>query len=408
MKFLTKGLLILTLIFFSANSYAKEIYTCPMHPQYVSDREGSCPICGMDLVAVENNTEEATDEHAMHEHHQMKSEKSKHETHRTVKINHDTMQKIGVVTEEVKRIEFGRTIRGVGIISNDERRQYEVSSRVAGWIEKLYISTVGDEVKKGDILYTLYSPELISAQKDYINSLNRGVQSSVNSTKKRLVLIGVQNKTIDKLTKSKKVFDNVPFYAEKEGIISMLHMNEGTYIKSGMKLAEIQDYSTVWVNTETAEYDLKYLKVGDMVHIIVPSLSNKMIMSKIDYIHPILDKKTKTAKIRVVLKNPNNALKVDSFVDVEFMGTSEKVIAIPSKAILRSSTGEYVIVHRNSEIFEHRPVKTGIESKGMIEITKGLEEGEMVVTSSQFLIDSESSLQMVIKNNSGGGAHAGH
>ncbi len=215
-------------------------YTCPMHPHYIADEMGSCPICGMDLVPMEGG--DAQEDHSAYEG----DERTK------VTIAPETIQNIGVRTENATMARFGTDVRSYGLVSENIRLQQDISSRVAGWVENLKITAVGDEVKKGDLLFTLYSPELVSAQQDYIAALATGATGRINSSAKRLESLGVQKITLEQLKENRKKFQNVPFYATTDGIVSKLNVRAGTYVKSGMQIAEIQDYSSVWINISVA------------------------------------------------------------------------------------------------------------------------------------------------------------
>lgn len=357
-------------------------YTCPMHPHYIADDAGTCPICGMDLVPMEGG-DSAQEDHSAHEG----------DSRTSITIAPETIQNIGVRTEKAQMARFGTDVRSYGLVSENIRLQQDISSRVAGWVEELKITAVGDEVKKGDLLFTLYSPELVSAQQDYIAALATGATGRINSAAKRLESLGVQNVALEKLKKNRKKFQNMPFYAATDGIISKLMVNQGTYVKSGMQIAEIQDYSNVWINISVAEKDLRFLSKDSKATVTFPNLGDIERTGRIDYIYPTIDPASRTGQVRLVLDNKDGVLKPGAYADVDFETDVEKRLSVPSDAILKSSEGDFIIIAEGNGRYQPRKVEAGIHNKGRTEIVFGVKEGEEIVVSSQFLLDSESALR---------------
>lgn len=413
-------------------------YTCPMHPHYISDDEdGTCPICGMDLKPIKKDSDSGEKEilyWVAPMNSDFKSDKpgkspmgmdlvpvyadgsdDNGEGRSTIKISPETIQNIGVRTEKAKSTTFGASIRSYGLVAENVRLLHDVSSRVAGWIEDLEVTAVGDEVKKGQLLFTLYSPELVSAQQDYLSALATGVKGRINSTKKRLASLGVQDKFLDQLKKKRKSSQNIPHYSESDGVVSELNVSGGTYVKPGMSIAKIQDYSSVWINVSVAEKDLSFLLKDMLAEISFPNISKDTRSAMIDYIYPTVDKASRTGQVRLVLKNTDGSLRPGAYADVTFEAMPEERLAVPSEAILHSSEGDYVVVALGKGRFQPRKVVTGIHNKGKTEIVSGLAESDNVVVSSQFLIDSESSFREAFRKMDSpkestpvGGPHAGH
>lgn len=356
-------------------------YTCPMHPHYIAEEAGSCPICGMDLVPMSTEGEEQAGEILQGD------EKA------GVTISPETIQNIGVRTQVAEAARFGTDVRSYGVVTENVREQDDLSSRVGGWIEELKVTAVGDEVKKGDLLFTLYSPDLVSAQQDYIAAIAAGSKGRISSSAKRLKSLGVQDKALEEIKKKRRKLQNVPFYATVDGIVSKLNVKRGTFVKSGMQIAEIQSYSTVWINVSVAEKDLGFLSKGMKADVTLPNLSSDTRTARVDYIYPTIDKASRTGQVRLVLDNPYGTLRPGAYADVSFDTVSVKRLAIPSEAILRSSEGNYVVIATGNGRFQSRPVKTGVHNRGRVQILSGLNEGDEVVVSSQFMIDSESSLR---------------
>ncbi len=415
--------LILTLLImvFALPALAAEQYTCPMHPHYISDHEGTCPICGMDLVPVAGAEENATDAPMqsgekkilywvapMDSSYRMDKpgkspmgmdlvpvyEESNNggDAPGIVKISPETIQTMGVRTAKAEKAPFGTEVRAVGIVEADKRTQQELTSRTEGWIEGLKIEAMGDTVAKSDVLYRLYSPELISAQKDYISALTTGIKGRINATRKRLEFMGVQPGTIAAITSGRKATEKLPFYAEAAGTVSKIMVREGSYIKPGEMIAQIEDYSNVWVEASVAEKDMAFISAEAEAKVRFPNLNNKMIQAKVDYIYPTIDVATRIGKIRLLVANEGD-IRPGLYADVMFETKSEQRLSIPTEAILHDADGEHVIVALGDGRFAPRDIETGIAGGGRTEVLSGLEEGANIVVSSQFLIDSESSLR---------------
>lgn len=384
MRIIKLFLVILTLTISPAWAQAQK-YTCPMHPHYIATEMGTCPICGMDLVPMESDDGEAMEEdHSGH---------ANDNARKAITITPETIQNIGVRTENATIASFGTDVRSYGLVTENVRLTHAISGRVAGWVEDLKITAVGDEVKKGDLLFTLYSPDLISAQQDYIAAIATGVKGRINSSAKRLQSLGASKKAITEIRSSRKKLERLPFYAETDGIVSHLMVNQGSYVKPGMQIATIQDYSSVWIDVSVAEKDLQFLAKDSKATVTFPNLGNVERTARIDYIHPTIDESSRTGQVRLVLDNADGVLKPGAYADVNFETNIDKRLSIPSEAILKSSEGDFVVIALGGGKFQPQAVQTGIHNKGRTEIIRGLEDGEKVVVSSQFMIDSESSLR---------------
>lgn len=405
-------------------SYAEQ-YTCPMHPHYIAAEPGSCPICGMDLVEMETETEPATPATgaaeaytcSMHPHYianepgacpicgmdLVPMETGSHEpgnksstnanSRKAITIPPETIQNIGVRTEPAELAYFGKEIRSFGLVTENLRMTHAITGRVAGWVEELSITAVGDEVKQGDLMFTLYSPDLNSAQQDYLASLSTNNKGRIRSSAQRLTSMGVGERVLTALRKKRKRMERVPFYADAHGIVSDLNISEGSYIKPGSAIATIQSYNSVWVNVSVAEKDLQFIQKGTKTTVTFPNLGDTELISHADYIYPTIEQSSRTGKVRLVLDNKEGKLKPGAYADIIFSTQIEKRLSIPSEAILRSAEGNYVVVAQGEGRFQPQRIKTGFRSGGRTEVVQGLGEGEQVLVSSQFLIDSESSLR---------------
>jgi len=433
MKKIIPALFLLIAVFSMPVLAEGQKYTCPMHPHYIAERPGSCPICGMDLVALDAEEESVAEEAAndnvsdsapgekkilywqapMNPNYRSDkpgkspmgmdlvpvygdgSENTKKDvTARTaVTIAPETIQNTGVRTEKAQMASFGTAVRSYGDVTENVRLQTDISGRVSGWIQDLKFKAEGDEVKKGELLFTLDSPELISAQQDYISSLQTGVTGRINAAERRLRSLGVQKSVISTIRKNRKAEIYMPFYAEGDGVISMISIREGTYVKPGMMVMQIQDYSSVWAEVSIAEQDIPYIDGTTRVSVSFPNLGVQEKQARIDYIYPTIDRTTRTGRVRLVLDNPDNILKPGAYADVEFETGVERRLSIPSDAILKSKDGDFVVVALNKGRFQPRRILAGLRYRGRTEVLKSLAENDNVVVSGQFLIDSESSLR---------------
>jgi Cu(I)/Ag(I) efflux system membrane fusion protein len=374
--------LLLFLVGLNTNSWADEQtqYTCPMHPHYIASEMGSCPICGMDLVALETEGGVSPSE-------AMAGERA------VVTIAPETIQNMGVRYGKAELTAFGRRVRAYGVVAESERLRSQVSSRVAGWVEQLAVTAVGDPVKRGDLLYQLFSPDLVAAQRDYISALERNNQQRIGSAAVRLEALGVSKGLLKKLRSQGKVVDRVPFYAATDGIVSELAIREGAYVRPGDTLAVIQDYSRVWINAAVAEKDLAEVSMDTPVQVILPNLPGQVIESRIDYIHPTVDPSSRTGRVRLALSNPDGSLRPGAYADVLFEIDLAQRLAVVDNALLIGEAGPYLVVALGEGRFQPRAVRTGRSSGGYTEILEGIDGDDRIVLSGQFLIDSESALR---------------
>ena len=318
----------------------------------------------------------------------------------------ETIQTLGVKIANVEEVDFGRTIRTFGAVADNARLLTEITSRVDGWIDELVITAVGDEARKGDLLFRLRSPDLIAAKRDYVTALRSGSPSWAASSATRLKSLGVQDETIAEIKAGRTLDELTPFYAERDGIVSMLNVRKGAFIKSGYLIATIADYGEVWVIASIAEQDLPVIAAGARAAVRFPNAASSDQIATVDYVYPTVDPKTRTGKARIVLDNPDLALRPGAYADVSFQFGSQSRLAVPSEAILRDLSGAHVILAMGEGRFMPMPVKTGLVASGFTEIVEGLNAGDAIVVSGQFLIDSESNLKESLRKLTAG--HAGH
>ncbi len=357
----------------------------PMYPQHKFDKPGKSPFMNMDLVPV--YADAATEEGG-------------------VAVSPRVRQSLGMRTAIAQTSEFKQEVSAVGYVQADERRIARADVRVAGWVEKLHVRAVNDPVRAGQVLAEIYSPDLYAAQEEYLFARRMAKESAENeplarAARRRLELLGMPGVSIERLEKSGTSSRRVPVLAPISGILSELGVREGAMIQAGMPAFTLTDLSSVWVTVEVPEAQAAVLREGQRAEVRVQTLPGKALEGKIDYVYPELNQQTRTAKARVTLANPGQALKPGMFANVLLASPSRKAVTVPSESVIRTGTRSVVIV-QEGERFRVATVKAGAESDGQTEIASGLKEGERVVASGQFLIDSEASLRGALARLEGG------
>ena len=326
----------------------------------------------------------------------------------TVEIDPVVVQNIGVRTMVAKRASLSRTIRAVGRVDFDEERMARLHPKVEGWIEEIRVNKTGEAVKEGDVLLSIYSPQLVSTQQEYLLALNnvvavekssfddirRGAQELVKSSRKRLRLLDVPEHQIRELEESREIKKSLHIHTPVSGTVIRIGSRQGQYVTPKTELYMVVDLSQVWVYADVYEYELPWVKVGDEVAMTLASVPGRTFKGSLAYIYPYAESKTRTTKVRLVFDNPELLLRPDMFSEVVIQsGTLQDAIVIPSEAVIRSGTRNQVFVVRGPGKFEPRVVKLGFESKGQVAVLEGVSVGDEVVTSAQFLVDSESKLR---------------
>ncbi len=325
----------------------------------------------------------------------------------TVKIDPVTIQKIGVRTAKVEMRPLYKEITTYAIVAPDEDRLYRVNVQFSGWAEKMVVKKTGQRVKKGEILLYVYSPQVLTAEDELLLSL-KNLDSVKNGPKelledakrlyeasrKRLLLLGVPKWFVSDIERTRKKRRLVPVTSPSSGFITKVNIRPNGFLSPKSNLYELADLTTVWIYAYFFEDELPWIKEGEMVDISIKGLKDKRIVGKIDYIYPRVDKRTRTIKTRIVIKNSDFSIRPGMYAQVILKaGSGRKVVAIPREAVLRTGKSEHVFVALGDGKFEPRRVVLGIQSDELIEVKKGLRPGEEIVVSGQFLIDSESSLK---------------
>jgi len=347
-------------------------YTCPMHPHYIAtDPNGGCPICGMDLVPVTTEAKGGSG----------------------VSVSPEMLQTMGIRTAVVSVSDFNQALRAYGTVEPNTRLESMAASRLEGWISGLTVRAEGDRVRRGQRLYSIYTPDLIAAQKDYLASLQIGNARRIASVRQRLISKGMQESLVDRLSETRELIERVPVYAENSGVVTQLMVRDGDYLKPGDPILQLQAYDKVWVIASVPESDLPKMDIGKTANLNFESAPDAAKSGKVDYIYPTIDPKTRTARV----DNSSGSLRPGAYADIVFEAndteTSASQLSIPSQAILRDSRGAHVIVALGEGRFEPRDVSIGTSVRGRTEILSGLKEGERIVASGQFMLDSETNLR---------------
>jgi len=330
-----------------------------------------------------------------------------------VVIDAATVQNIGVRTAPVERRDLSRSVRAVGRVAYDERRVSHVHTKVQGWVEHLFVDFVGQEVKRGQRLLEIYSPELVATQEELLLAaryrastadspfadVREGGESLFEATRKRLALWDVPERDIERLLRTGKANRTLTLYAPASGVVTQLGVRSGMEVTRNSNLYTIADLSKVWVLADVYEFELPWLELGQHASVELSYLPGEEMHGELTYIAPFLDPKTHTAEVRLELDNEAGRLKPEMFGNAVISGTPRRdLIAIPADAVIRSGRRSVAIVALGEGRFEPRDIELGLDTgEGVVEVRSGLSEGERIVVSSQFLIDSESKLQEAVR-----------
>lgn len=339
----------------------------------------------------------------------------KEEPRAVVDIPSEQQARMGIATAEIhKSSSLAHTIRTVGIVTADERREAHVHTRISGWIEKIQADYVGKPVRKGQPLFDLYSPELLSTQEEYLAARGKGEsgQEIAGVALERLKLWQVPASQIERLGRTGVARRSVTFDSPVDGIIVAKTAIQGMYITPDMELYHIADLTTIWIMITLYEYDLALIKTGDVAEVHLPYDTTKTFSAKIAYIDPNLDLQTRTAKARIEFSNKELVLKPGQFVDVEMKKDLGTVVVVPVDAVIDTGTRKIVFVRSSPLRFEPREIKVGARAGDHFVVLSGLKEGESAVTSAHFLIDAESKLGAALQKGgkapaAGHGSHKG-
>ena len=369
-------------------------WTSPMDPTYISDESGKSPM-GMDLVPVYEEEGEGK------------------EPASTIRIDPVTMQNMGVRFGRVQRKALIKNIRTIGNITFDETKIFTVNTKFNGWIEKLYVNFVGEDVKMGQPLFDIYSPELVTAQEEYLLALNqyeslsnssyarirKGAQRLLEASRTRLRFWDLTEAQIEQIGKAGKTNKTVTVYSPATGVVTEKIAFKGHYVKAGAHQYEIVNLSTVWVDVDVYEYELPWVQKGMAAEMELSYIPGKRYRGKVLFIYPYLEPKTRTAKLRLAFTNPGYRLKPGMYADIYLKSViATDSLVIPQEAVIDSGIRKIVFVALGEGKFQPRDVNIGLEGNdNEFQVLEGLSEGEEIVLSAQFLLDSESRLREAIQ-----------
>ena len=367
----------------SAAQKDKTLYTCGMHPQVIQDHPGNCPICGMKLMPI------------------LKSQAGAASNVSEIAASPGMIQNMNIRTATVRRGPLRKTIRATGIIEHSEAATTQITTKFKGWVEKLYVSTTGQRVEEGEPLFEIYSPELYSAQNEFVLALNSAGNNNElkESARRKLKFFDISDQQIAELEKTREPRRTLQVVAPASGYVMDKMVTQGQMVEAGMKLYEIVDHSAVWVLAQVYEQDLPFIQSGQEAMLTVTYWPGKTFRGQVGFVYPTLDEKTRTATARIELPNPGHMLKPGMFASVEItpeMNASS--LLVPDSAVLRSGQKNTVFVVLTGGRFEPRTVTLGLAGEnGEDEVLSGVSEGEDIVTSGQFMLDSESQLREAIE-----------
>ena len=354
----------------------KEIlyWQAPMNKEFRSDKPGKSPM-GMDLIPVYAGEEGGSDDP------------------NALKISAAVVNNIGVRTDTAIVSDLAREISTVGFVTIDEDLAAHVHVRTAGWVEKLHRKAEGEYVSKGELIFELYSPELVSAQIEFTQAIRLKQNSLMKASGERLKALGMTDGQIATLSKTGKVKQLVEVRAPQDGVITKLGAGEGMHIKPGQTVFSLADLSTVWVKVDVFEGQSDWVRKGQVASMTLPFLPGENWQGRVDYVYPVVESKSRTVQVRLAFPNPDGRLKPNMYGEVSLKAAPLKnVISIPREALIRTGKTDRVILALGEGKFRPAEVLAGRESGDRVEIMDGLAAGETIVTSGQFLIDSEASI----------------
>jgi len=377
------------------------LWTCPMHPDMLEAEPGSCPICGMELVvaAAPDSDTPAVD----HDRHALGT---------TVTIDPVVVQNMNVRVESVKRRELTRTIRTVGYLDYDQERMVSVTTRYDGFVEKVFVNYVGQPVGKGEPLFEVYSPELVQTQQELLSAIRyarrlsgadpetrRRGESLVASARQRLSYWDVADDQVAEIESSGEVLRTLPVVSPISGVVMQrVHGLEGMAIRPGMEALHVADLSSLWLTVEVYEDQLPWLGEDSKAKVSFDYFPGERFAGRVRYVEPEVSPRTRTVKLTLEVPNRDGRLRVGMYATVGFEPVvARDAVVVPAQAVIRSGARDVVVIALGEGRFAPREITLGAQSDGMLQVLDGLDGSERVVTSAQFLIDSESNLRAAVE-----------
>jgi len=369
-------------------------WQAPMDPTFIMDKPGKSPM-GMDLIPVyEDEVDEVPEG--------------------TIRIDPVFVQNIGVQSLEIERVDIPFTIRTIGTLTYDDSQIAWVNTKYDGWIETVYVNYIGEPIEKGQKLFEIYSPQLVTTQKEYLQALQYArrmadtdypdiaarAESLVASARERLGYWDIMDEQIEELEKRGELSRTLSVVAPVGGIVveKMDQALEGMFVKAGMNLYKIADMSTIWLVVEIFENQVPWMKLGQRAEVELPYEPGRQYVGRVRYLYPFFNEKTRTMKVSIELQNPGQRLRAGMYANVTFdVPAARNVLAVPEEAVIHSGERNVIVLDLGNGRFRVAEVTLGVNGSGLWEVRDGLEDGDVVVVSAQFLIASESNLQEAIR-----------
>jgi membrane fusion protein, copper/silver efflux system len=363
----------------AATQEAPSYWYDPMHPSTHFDKPGKSPF--MDMQLVPKYADRAGSD-------------GRGAPTSSIEIDPRVVQTLGIRLATVEQGSFARVVDTVGLVAVDEHRIEAIQVREPGWVERLDVRAVGDSVRRGQLLAGIYSPDLLATQQELLIARGSNDPTLIEAARRRLGLFGLSDAQIARIEKTSQVERRIDYYAPFDGYVMELGARQGAAVEPGATLFQLANLSSVWMLAEVPEAQAAWVKTGSPAEAQVPALPGERFNGKVDYVYPELTQATRTLKIRVVINNPDQHLRPGMFATAHLRGsTQESVLTVPTEAVIKTGTRSIVIVADDATHFRPAVVRVGAENGGRSEILEGLQVGQNVVASGQFLIDSEANLR---------------
>ncbi len=349
-------------------------WVAPMDPNYRRDKPGKSPM-GMDLIPIYAEDQAGGSDQPG-----------------TVTIDPSVENNLGVKTAAVEWAPLAPKVETVGYVAFDESKLWQTNVRVAGWVEKLNINAVGEKVTKGEVLFTLYSPELVKAQEELLNASRTGRNGLIKGATERLMTLGVDRQQIRSIVRSGKASQSIAIKAPADGVVASLNIREGGYLSPAQVAIAAGPLDQVWVDTEVFERQAHWVRAGSEAVMSLDALPGKEWRGEVDYVYPILDANSRTLRVRLKFPNSQGELKPNMFANIQLEPTSQQaVLRIPKSAVIRAGNMTRVVLAEGDGKYRSARISVGRQDEQFIEVLEGLKQNDQIVTSAHFLLDSESS-----------------
>lgn len=419
----------------------KQLWTCGMHPQVIQDHPGTCPICGMNLVPLDpgmqgedESSASAGEREVLFYRNPMDptvtspvpmkdsmgmdyvpvyaEEADAAAEGSTIRIDPAVVQNMNVVTAEVERRDLSREIRTVGYLDYDQEKMVSVTTKFPGFVERVYVNYIGEPVRKGQPLFEIYSPELVQTQEELVSAIayarklaeapesaRERAEALVDAARRRLSFWDISAAQVEKLEATGAPQRTLTVSAPSSGVVMMRMAGlEGMSVRPGMELFHLADLSTLWLSVEVFEDQLSWLQRGSEAEITLSYFPGETFHGRVRFVEPQVQEKTRTVGLRVEVPNRDGRLRAGMYATVRFAPVvAHDVVTVPSLAVLRTGERNVVVVAAGNGRFSVREVRLGLSGEREVQVLSGLEAGEQVVTSAQFLIDSESNLREAVQ-----------